>query len=370
MLTSVRSIIQEHNINMQAVLYVTGKQEMGKTTLVSRIAGIYQDVSDRKIIGLVQAGTTAAAMDDLLITLRDQPLIVDDLCLSAGKSVARKRRELGAAVIRQGTGQQPILKKRGKKCIRFQCVAGVILTAEFTLDNMSDLTRCLIVPLTEQLYLADELTPDVIGDAVRMYSEWFSLHAQEEIETLHQSLKQKNVMDLEPRVFTNYICLGWAFSALKRCMAAQGLPQSTLDSLTDRMNHAILLSIEVHDQLRRELLDKEPLGNIAWCILRGFQEQCFDLCKNIDKLQKHDGILWRDDLCLRPEALISFLHQQPGYQDIHKSKITRYLKDNRALAIQEDETDTVHLKKSTKEQHIPRVYRIQLSVLHKIAKQY
>ena len=136
------------------------------------------------------------------------------------------------------------------------------------------------------------------------------------------------------------------------------------------MNEAISLSIESHNRLRQSLLDKIPQGNIAWCILQGYEDKCFNLCKNIDKLAKHDGILWHDDLCLRTSALVSFLRQQPGYQGISRNKITSYLKDKRALVIQEDEADTVHLEKSTKTRYIPRVYRIRLDVLKKIAEKF
>ena len=83
------------------------------------------------------------------------------------------------------------------------------------------------------------------------------------------------------------------------------------------------------------------------------------------KLYKHDGIVWNDDLCLRRDALISFVHQQSGYQDWSANKITRALKDLNALVLQEDGVSTVHLTADS-----PRVYRIRVSVLKDTAEEY
>lgn len=110
-----------------------------------------------------------------------------------------------------------------------------------------------------------------------------------------------------------------------------------------------------------------PVGNLPFCILEGYKNKAFDLAKKIEKLSKNDGIVWKNDLCLRREALVQFIRQQPGYHDWTSNRITRALKDINALALQEDEAATVRL---TKEENVPRVYRIRLNVLKETAKKY
>lgn len=86
-LTSIRSLIIDSGTALQAVLYVVGGQGLGKTTLATQIAGIYE--KDGKRIGVVQAGSTHAAVNSLITSLRDQPVIIDDLCLSESRETAR-----------------------------------------------------------------------------------------------------------------------------------------------------------------------------------------------------------------------------------------------------------------------------------------
>ena len=136
------------------------------------------------------------------------------------------------------------------------------------------------------------------------------------------------------------------------------------------MREAIYYSTGFHEKLRQELMDRIPVGNLPWCIMRGFENQYFDLAKDIDSLSKHSGIMWHGDLCLRPEALTTFIRHQPGYQEISKRKIVSALKDINALVIQEEDTDTVHLAKAKKGYSVPRVYRIRLNIIREHAQKY
>lgn len=129
LLSSIRSLLIGNGIDLQAVLYIVGGQGLGKTTLATRLAGIYE--KEGVPVGIVQAGSTQAAVNTLMAGLRDQPLIVDDLCLSASKDTARKRVDLASKLIRQGTGSIPIIKKVGSATVELPCEASLILTAEF-----------------------------------------------------------------------------------------------------------------------------------------------------------------------------------------------------------------------------------------------
>ncbi|MFQ9127027.1 MAG: hypothetical protein ACLR4Z_09870 [Butyricicoccaceae bacterium] len=116
-------------------------------------------------------------------------------------------------------------------------------------------------------------------------------------------------------------------------------------------------------QYQKKLLDdldrSKKKGNLAFVLLECYGDpKVFNLTKNIKKLDKRDGIEWKNDLCLRPAALERAVRLQDGYQNYTLSKIARELKDMGALVIQEEGTLQVRLKKDT-----PRVYRIRLDAL-------
>ena len=369
-LSSVRSLVIGYGMDYQAVLYIVGGQGLGKTTLAARVAGIYQRASDGKPAGFVQAGSSKAGTEMLLSSHRDQPVIIDDLCLSAGKETARKRLELGAALIRQGAGEIPIVRKKGSIAEAHKCVAGVILTAEFSLENMSDLTRCLIVPVDEPLRLSDGINPELVGDVIRGISKEFSTNSRYHLRRLAKALEGPRYPGMEARVRTNYLCLRWAFHALLHFWYGRGVYKDTLDALSARMEEGLELALIAHEKHRKELLSRVPAGNLAWVILEGLRKGGFDLTKKIEKLPKRGGILWKDDLCLRPEELVRFVRLQPGYQEWTRNRITRTLKDWGALVIQEEVTDTVWLRKCEKGSGFPRVYRIRLKVLEDQEERY
>lgn len=364
-LTSIRSLVLNAGIDYQAVLYIVGKQGLGKTTLATRVSCIYQDVHTRKKVGFVQAGSTKAAIESLMLSQRDQPLVVDDLCLSAGKETERKRRELGAALIRQGSGNTEINKKSGKKVLSFHCEAGIILTAEFTLQNLSDLTRCLIVPVNEQLHLSDALTSELIGEGVRQFSVWFSRNSQKELEDFQRFVSSAADSDMDLRMVTNYACLAAAMNSFGRFLEKSGTSSVVCDKILSRMDSALRDAQASHLKMIAHIKESFPIGNIAFHILDGLKSNVFDLTKNVQKLVTHAGIMWKGDLCLRPESLVQFIRNQPGYHNCSRNKITRELKDLGALVIQEETTDTVHLKKGT-----PRVYRICIDALKNAAERY
>ena len=366
LLTSIRSLLTGSGIDLQAVLYIVGKQGLGKTTLATRIAGIYE--KNGVPVGIVQAGSTHAAVNALMVNLRDQPIVIDDLCLSAGRDTARKCVELASKLIRQGTGSIPIIKRAGGDTVELPCGAGLIMTAEFHLENLSDLTRCIIVPVNEPLDIPSELNAHLVGAAVRHYLTWFIDHVHEEVESFRNAVHHAAAnCGTDIRLATNYACLITAFYSFLRSFNQIESPDVWASQLLSMMRQALADAQAQHQAMIGQLKDSFPAGNLSFVILEGYHEGAFNLTKVLEKLYKHDGILWKDDLCLRKEALIQFVRQQPGYHDWTSHRITRALKDIGAFVLQEENATTVRLSKKP---DIPRVYRIRMKVLAETAEKY
>ena len=132
--TLLRSLINEITSSWQAVLAITGGQGLGKTTLARKITDWICDSQNKPAL-LYSAGSTPAAIHDTMVTARDLPLVIDDLCLSASPKFQQKYRDLGAQFVREGTNASGISKKAGNQTMSFSCNAGIILTAEFALEN-------------------------------------------------------------------------------------------------------------------------------------------------------------------------------------------------------------------------------------------
>lgn len=99
-----------------------------------------------------------------MTTYRDLPIVADDACKSASKAVQRKREEVLAQIIREAANAAPIMKASpGGNQVELENVASVLFTAEDTPKNESDLTRCILVKISEQPDLPEELTPDMVS---------------------------------------------------------------------------------------------------------------------------------------------------------------------------------------------------------------
>lgn len=261
--TSIHSLLVEDGIDLQVVLYIVGGQGLGKTTLAARVAGIYE--KDGKPAGIVQAGSTYAAVNALMTGLRDQPVIIDDLCLSVSRDTTRKRIELASKLIRQGTGCIPIIKQTGKTTVELPCEAGLILTAEFPLENLSDLTRCIIVPVQKPLNIPDELIPELIGNAIRHYSRWFTRHFQEELPQFHSTVNHAvEGAKADIRMVTNYACLKAAFLSFLRSLRSLGVPARIGDSAVSRMDRAILKVTKEHQRMMEQIKETIPKLQFFW----------------------------------------------------------------------------------------------------------
>ena len=369
--TVIRSLLLASGLPMQSVLYIYGNQGCGKTTLAQRVAGIVQ--KENKPFGVVQAGSTLASVNAIMSQLRDLPLIIDDLCFSGSKRVVQKRVDLVGALIRQGTGEIPIIKKVGNTTVNLPCESGLIFTAEFPIDNLSDLTRFIIVPLKAPLNLPAGLFPGLIGATVRSYLQWLTKKTEDKIGNI--IMAEGNCVLPEPkmdvRVSRNYATLNAVFLSLLDFFRSK----TTLDDFLLMCNYydkiqlifenGLQEALRYHMNLIQKCQDKIPVGNLFYCIYQGYQQGEFDLTVKLKKLPEHDGIVWYDDLCLKQQALLAFVHRQPGYQDWSSWKIINTLATENALVLQEEDGYTVHLDKGS-----PRVYRLRLDILEKNAEKY
>lgn len=358
LLSCIRSCVLHSHRPLQGVLYICGPQGLGKTTLATLLTSWFNGDNSGRSALLYEASSTAAATREAMVLFRDLPLVIDDLCLSASRSTAQKRMDLGAQLLREGANTSRIIKKLPNgKTAQLDCAAGLILTAEFDLENESDVTRSIFVPIDCHLDIPKALTSRMIGGAIIAFLEWFVCH----YDSVAARLEEAPVLNMDAvsssRAKNNYANLFQAFYiwyCSLTAMVSEEVGQSLLNKLCAgiRQSNAHQISVLHNIQMRK------PKGNLAYILLGGFEQGAFNLTSKIKKLQKHDGIFWKGDLCLRRDALERYVRTQPGYQSWSLHMIVQQLRTYGALVIQESDTAQVHIGDSSL-----RVYRIRLDVL-------
>ena len=376
LLTTVRSAVIESGIDLQAVLYITGAQGLGKTTLARRVAGFVNNVDTDRPALLFDAGSTLAATRDAMASARDLPIVVDDLCLSASRAAQQQRKDLGAKLVREAANVTEIIKKApGGQTITLQNVAGVIMTAEFLLENASDVTRCVMAPITQPLDLPDALTPSVMAGAVELFLRHYLLDSEKLLRRLHHLLKNNEQIPAlqncpEQRVRTNLTALYWAFQEFVAIFATDIQFDNLARDLVQNFNRALADSVEQTNAALARVRSLTPEGNIAYVLLNAYLGDNFNLLKQgkkLTKLSKYDGIMLKGDLCLRKCALQQVVNQSPGYRGWGLNHIVAELISYGALRIQEEGTYQVKLSSDTE---VPRVYRIKIDALEQAAERY
>ena len=376
LLTTVRSAVIESGVDLQAVLYITGAQGLGKTTLARRVAGFVNNTDTDRPALLFDAGSTLAATRDAMASARDLPIVVDDLCLSASRAAQQQRKDLGAKLVREAANVTEIIKKSpGGQTMTLHNVAGVIMTAEFLLENASDVTRCVMAPITQPLDLPDALTPKVMAGAVELFLQHYLLDSENLLRRLHSLLKNNEQIPAlqncpEQRVRTNLTALQWAFQEFAAILETRFERHDLASDLTQKFQHALADSVEQTNAALARVRSLTPEGNIAYVLLNAYHKQQFNLMpegKKIRKLLKYDGLLIKNKLCLRTCALQQLVNQSPGYRGWTLNRIVAELVSCGALCIQEQGTYQI---KVSDDSDALRVYCIKIDVLEQAAERY
>lgn len=376
LLTTVRSAVIESGVDLQAVLYITGAQGLGKTTLARRVAGFVNNADTDRPALLFDAGSTLAATRDAMASARDLPIVVDDLCLSASHAAQQRRKDLGAQLVREAANVTKIIKKApGGQTMTLQNVAGVIMTAEFMLENASDVTRCIMAPIAQPLDLPNELTPELMAGVVQEFLQHFLRDPQSMLKRLHNFMQNnEHIAALqsctEQRVRTNLTALQWAFQEFAAILETRFERHDLASDLTQKFQHALADSVEQTNAALARVRSLTPEGNIAYVLLNAYHKQQFNLMpegKKIRKLLKYDGLLIKNKLCLRICALQQLVNQSPGYRGWTLNRIVAELVSCGALCIQEQGTYQI---KVSDDSDALRVYCIKLDVLEQAAERY
>lgn len=168
-----------------------------------------------------------AGFRENLRAARDLPVVLDDLCLSTGKDSQRKRLETGAQAIREASNKGAVRTKAGEHGSLPSTEAGVAITAEFDMQTISDVTRCIIVPLDHPMEGGQTDDRIIAAGALSAFLEWFVPRYEQEAQLLRERYQAQIKAKRLSRLDTGLFCLRWAFERFMRFAVETGAVNET-----------------------------------------------------------------------------------------------------------------------------------------------
>jgi hypothetical protein len=351
LLTSIQSLILLAGIPLQCVLFVFGGQGVGKSTGVKQLFSVYEYLnSPGKQALFFDAGSSMPALREKLALFQDIPITVDDLCKSSDHEIQRQRRKLGGQLIRDCANKVVVTKMNGCSSEEYRVSAGVAITAEFSMEAASELTRTIPIHMKQRESSSLNNIRSYASSTLYCFLEWLAPQFDSlvrELETTYEQSQAEISSGKYPRVLTSKFALDWTFHVFCRfCEESANIEASETSKLYESYCFAIEQHIQELVQQVDEINATAKKGNVAWHILEGIQSGNLTLCEKSKHLPKHHGLKKDEKLYLWPEAVYQWITQQDGYRDHTKIKISKELKSQGVL-IQEYDTasdNTVHLK--------------------------
>lgn len=297
----LRSFLQDCGLPTACILYLIAPQGFGKTTAAKRLCQIF-DTEKGVLADVYDAGSSVAAMQDVLIHARDRPVLFDDVFISSNKSKQRERRNSAAELLRFAANETRVTKMRGAKEVPIDCAASLVVTGEIPFEAKSDVTRCIIVRIGRQLTGDSDDLRTFAATAMRSFLAWFGHHYDDfrvQIKHDFQQFCSNATSDTEPRVQKSLFTLYWLLARFWDYAIEIGAAASSAKpALIDASERALKKVWEnIQSELRR--IENRP-RSLAEVIAEGIRT------KQLPAFE-HAGCV-----CVRTEELVAYL--QRAYQ--------------------------------------------------------
>lgn len=331
--SSLRSCIRQLSITTLPSLAIVGGQNLGKTTLARRYMLLYDDKQrPGRCWAQLDAHSTAAATMDLVSHFRDQVVLVDDLAKSASAAERRARLELISEVLRFASNDTDRVKMSPQKQPeeRF-CRAGLAFTGEFHLDNPSDVTRLVVIPLQKPLRNGTEEERTLAATSFRYFMRWLLPRLDRELDVLQGMLRntdgQKSI-----RMATNYALLQWSIQLFYRfAVDAKAVTGHYEREAISRMEQILKTHLETQWKAVEHQSCTVPRGNLSWYILQGYRAGKFHIVSRDRIRDDGDCVVEHDALCIRADTLLEYFQMATPYRVLTKTDMSRRLMEEGAL---------------------------------------
>lgn len=334
LLSSLRRPIMELGLSTFPILYIVGKQGLGKTVLTSRYCLLYDNVKDGTKYGKFEGNSTAKGIMKEIAEASDMVILVDDLAKASDLSVQRERTKVFAEILRfAANGQERKTASAAKQgTASLQCHSGVAFTGEIPLTSASDITRTIQIRLDTPMTGGEESDRVKAAITFRAWIRWLLPRFDEEIGDLRKRLSLING-GAEARLETTKALLNWASELFFRFALSRDIIDEDFCKSAIRVSASVFERLIGHqnDEVNR-IQDYAPLGNLSWHILQAYKDGAFHIVADRKAIQnKKDCFIEEDALCIRNDTLLFCLRQIPAFSTLGEKQLTKKLRKEGAL---------------------------------------
>ncbi len=168
--------MREGQVDFRSVLYLKGKTNLLKTSVIREIANIFDINHDHSTM---RVSSTLASLQYNVCMLRDNVICVDDFSNSESKSKSRSIEAVEDVIRAVGDGVFPTkMSMKGEVSVARNTVrAAVILTGEEELGlGLSSNLRTIVIPVTEGMF--DGMALTVFQENRSIMRDYFALYVQ------------------------------------------------------------------------------------------------------------------------------------------------------------------------------------------------
>ena len=339
--TMLRSLFMKAGVSHWFTLNIVGDTEMGKTTTSKFWSNIFRhNISKyRQVLGL---GDSKPYIYECLGFYRDSVVVLDDMNKSASKETKRKKEHIFTEII------QDVANNYGHSTMRKTDAleGGVVVTAEYILENESTLNRTLLMLLEVPIFdkaSFEKLKTDqtMIPTICFHFLQWAARKKDEIVEAIEQEFRRTYRFSSHDRINDSaaiMIITGVLFD--KFCTDQTGdavLSQTIFIRFEDCLKKMCWKQDSVIARISRENTEVD-FGVVLFHLLK-----YEDLDIGGKSLDKHTFVKKDGCLIVKLEILNSVMHSHLKGFKFTKNMISRQLDENGLL-----HTDNSRQHKRTK----------------------
>lgn len=294
-------------------VFLYGKSGTQKTTVASFLTQVYN--RSEGIAELTRLSASRASTIEMLMDVKDQVKVFDDLFPAGSTQVRKKQEETLSEITRFiGDGTVPAQMKGNELRVgRPRC--GVLFTGEYVIGEGSDAARLLPVKMSKPDTTALKYfqnRPLVVSTFYHNFLSWFIEDYKRVVVLLKDWLDEyrKTDMGLHDRLRETHYFLNSAYTLLLQYCGEKGVlgEDEILRFHADFLELLNRLVREQNQQVHPETMVSSQHGNPLDRISELYKTRQLSIATDKKKFcdGQDDGIIHRDCLCLRPQALERF----------------------------------------------------------------
>lgn len=367
--STLGTLFSEAGFPQRHVLYIAASQGVGKTTAAANFCAPYsKDRSCREAALILSANGTKSAVRHALSDVNDTTVILDDICISTDSDTQRSAKSLAANMIRLATNDAPPITREGHSVKEHICKAGLVITGEFPMETESDITRCVMVSISEQMKDGQANDRDITAMALSYFLEYISGRYLEIRDRIKLELTEF-LSDLELNSRRQQAILAELSCAFKLLLdfavEAQALKPEKHDCWSKRLQNALERCLSFNNMQLRELAQQDI--RLAPFLLDAVENKALSIAKSKksfkNNVEGYDGVsIDKNHICIRLDAIVRLWEQETSMLTSEKC-IGKMLRDERLVFLGK-ENKTANFK----QKGYPRMVKLSCQLLQQQAK--